>query len=41
VSGSSSQSAKKIVRLDDANIPEELQFSQMAIAGNDQVGTAG
>ena len=40
-SGSSSESVKKIVWLNDADIPEGLQFPQMAIAGNDQVSSAG
>jgi hypothetical protein len=38
---SSFQSAKKIGGLNDADIPEGFQFSQMAIAGNDQVSATG
>ena len=38
---SSSESAKKIAGLNDANVSEGLQLSQMAIAGNDQLSSAG
>jgi hypothetical protein len=36
----SSQSAKKIAGLNDANIPEGLQLSQVAVSGNNQIGSA-
>jgi hypothetical protein len=39
--GSSFQRTKKIAGLNNANIPEGFQLSEMAIARYDEVGPAG